>query len=494
MFESAELGHEVSKEQWDAEVPRLRTELLRAQYELLEKRPCAVLVVIAGVDGAGKGETVNLLNEWLDPRHVRTHGMGPPTDEERQRPEMWRFWRRLPPKGRLGMFFGSWYTAPILDRTFKRTSTADLDQSIEQIVRFERMLANEGVLVLKFFFHLSKKDQKKRLETLESDPLTSWRVTDTDWKHFKLYDRFAAVCERTLRQTSTGVAPWIVVEGKDPRYRGLAVGRALLHELRRRLDEKPPKATQPRSGRPILPPIDGVNVLSSLDLSQKLSRKAYEKKLAKLSRDLALLSREKAFRERSLVAVWEGMDAAGKGGTIRRVTRALDARYYDVLPISAPSEEELAQPYLWRFWRQLPRAGKFAFFDRSWYGRVLVERVEGLATLDEWRRAYSEINDFEEQIVGNGGILAKFWLHLSPDEQLRRFRAREKTPFKKFKMTPDDWHNRERWDDYVTAACEMFDRTSTSFAPWTVVASEDKLHARIHVLDTLVERLESALR
>jgi AMP-polyphosphate phosphotransferase len=195
----------------------------------------------------------------------------------------------------------------------------------------------------------------------------------------------------------------------------------------------------------------------------------------------------------AVVALFEGNDAAGKGGALRRVTSALDARLYDTIPVGAPSEEERAQPYLWRFWRRLPRLGRFAFFDRSWYGRVLVERVEGLAAAPDWVRAYAEINDFEQALARHGTVLVKYWLAISKDEQLRRFRERERVAFKRFKITPEDWRNRKKWDAYEQAVCDMVERTSTSIAPWMLVEANNKYYARIKVLKVLCEALEDAL-
>ena len=493
MFESAELGHAIDKKTYARQMPKVRASLLEAQYDLLEKKQFPVIVLVGGVDGAGKGETVNLLNEWMDPRHIQTHAMGAPTDEEAARPRMWRFWRALPPKGKVGIFFGSWYTAPIVERVYGKIDDAALEASMNEIVSFERMLVDEGALLVKFWFHLAKDVQKKRLRSLEKDPLTRWRVTDTDWRHFKLYDKFRKISASALRETSTGEAPWIVIEGADERYRSLTAGRALCDMLRKRLDAGP-RAPRKAFVPPELPSIDKKLVLDELDLSQKVDKARYEKRLEKLSGKLNKLSREAKFKKRAVVCVFEGMDAAGKGGAIRRVTRALDARAYQLVPVAAPTEEERAQPYLWRFWRHIPPAwGRFTIFDRSWYGRVLVERVEGFAKEEEWARAYAEINDFEEQLVERGDIVLKFWLHLSLDEQLRRFKERERTSFKRFKITKEDWRNRKKWPDYVLAACDMIDRTSTDIAPWTVVAAEDKYHARLHVLETIATGLEEAL-
>jgi len=492
MFESAELGHRVGKSTYARAAPGLREALLNVQYDLSAAARFPVIIVIGGVDGAGKGETVNLLNEWMDPRHIHTHAFSEPSDEERERPRMWRFWRALPPKGKIGILFGAWHTEPIIKRVMRETRSTDLNAEIDEIVRFERMLTDEGALLIKLWFHLSKKRQRKRLKALEKDPQTRWRVTDTDWARFKLYDRFRAVSEYYLRHTSTGEAPWTVVEGEDARYRSLTVGKLLLASLRERLDSK--TSTRSASTAPaLLPAIDHRNVLGSLDLSKRLSKRKFDSELEKWQGRLNLLSRAPKFKRLSVTILFEGPDAAGKGGAIRRITGALDARQYQGIPIAAPTEEERAQPYLWRFWRHLPRRGRFTIYDRSWYGRVLVERVEGFCAEADWMRAYSEINDFEEQLVLNRTVLAKFWLQIDMDEQLKRFKLREKTSFKRFKITAEDWRNREKWDAYQTAGDDMIERTSTSVAPWTLVESNDKFYARIKVLKTLVQGIEVAL-
>lgn len=490
MFESADLDHVLDKARYKREEPKLRRALLDAQYALAKRPTFPTLILIAGVDGAGKGETVNLLNEWMDPRHIHTHAFADPTDEERERPPMWRFWRLLPPKGKIGIYFGSWYTAPVLRRVLGNFSDDALERQLAEIRRFERMLVDEGVLLLKFWFHLSREQQRKRLEDLESDPDTRWRVTRLEWRRFKKYDRFREISGNVLRETSTAGAPWIVVPGADHRYRSITVGRTLLDALQARLAHKP----KPRAQAPApLPQLENIQILRALDLTKKLSKPKYEKRLEAVQGELNLLSRSKRFRERSLVVVFEGSDAAGKGSTIRRVTAALDARYYRVVPVAAPTEEERAQPYLWRFWRHLPRHGQIVLFDRSWYGRVLVERVEGFCAQADWMRAYSEINDFEAQIGASGTLISKFWLQISAAEQLRRFRERERTAYKQFKITPDDWRNRERRDAYEAAVADMVERTSSQAAPWTVVEAEDKYYGRIKVLETLVERLEDEL-
>lgn len=496
MFEAAELGHKIDKKRYDQDAPILRTALLDAQYEMLERKKFPLIVLISGVDGAGKGETVNLLSEWMDPRHLQVHAMGALTDEEEAHPPMWRFWRALPPRGKTGIFFGSWYTVPIVDRVMKRIEDSRLNTSIVEIRRFERMLHDEGALILKFWFHLGKKVQKKRLKSLEKDPRTRWRVTPQDWKNFRRYDEFREVSERVLRETSTGEAPWQIVEGEDSNYRSLTVGNAILSALQRRFDEeKQPLQSVRRTSTaaPLTPSIDQVHLLDSLDLSRKIDKGEYETRLEELQGHLNLLTRHKNFRKISVLCAFEGPDAAGKGGSIRRITAALDARTYTVIPVAAPTEEEKVQPYLWRFWRHIPGRGRVILFDRSWYGRVLVERVEGFCSEEDWMRAYSEINDFEGQLVQSNILVFKFWLQISKEEQLARFEERQNIAFKRFKITEEDWRNRDKWELYNIAASDMIERTNTRHAPWTMVEANDKRFTRIKILETLCERIERTL-
>jgi len=384
-----------------------------------------------------------------------------------------------------------------LQRNLARSSrlpvwrASDLDARIDQINRFEAMLVNEGALVLKFWFHLSKDAQKKRLKTLQNDPRTAWRVTPGSTQRLKSYDQLQEVAGHVLRMTNTAWAPWIIVEGADDNYRSLTVGQVLLDSLRQRL------ATGDNQDTPVAPKTrpsaDGRSVLSALNLKKKLSDKAYEDQLAYWQGRLAELSRDPRFKARSMVCVFEGVDAAGKGGAIRRIAGALDARKFQIIPVAAPTQEERAQPYLWRFWRHVPRCGRATLFDRSWYGRVLVERIEGFCSERDWLRAYSEINDFEHELSNAGAIVIKFWLQISQAEQLKRFKVREETPFKRFKITEDDWRNREKWPQYQQAASEMIERTSTGAAPWTLVESNDKNFARVKILQTVCERLEAEL-
>ncbi len=490
MFESAEIGHAIDKATYDAEVPPLREALLEAQFELHQQSRFPVIVLINGIEGAGKGETVKLLNEWMDPRLIQVSTFDQQTDEELARPAAWRYWRQLPPKGRMGIFFGNWYSQMLQGRVHGHFKNAVLDQAIDGAESLERMLCDEGALIFKFWFHLSKKQMKARLKALQDDPLRSWRLSPLDWQQSQTYDKFVRYGERVLRRTSRDYAPWYVIEGSDEYYRSLTMGRILLEGLQAALKTKQRSQRHPHAG-PLTVSLDNRSLLGSLDMSQRLDKDTYEKQLTSEQARLAGLMRDKRMRRHALVTVFEGNDAAGKGGAIRRVATALDPRQYRIVPIAAPTEEERAQPYLWRFWRHVPPRGKFTVFDRSWYGRVLVERVEGYCSPADWLRAYAEINDFEEQLTRAGVVLVKFWLSIDQETQLQRFQEREQIPFKRFKITEDDWRNREKWDLYRDAVEDMVDRTSSEIAPWTLVEANDKRFARAKVLCTINDALEA---
>ncbi|MBL8660243.1 MAG: polyphosphate kinase [Rhodospirillales bacterium] len=532
MFRTAELGKTLSKDDYHRTVEVLRSELLAVQQRL-RSAPFPVIIVFGGVDGAGKSETINLLNEWMDPRWLITRAYGSPSDEMAERPEYWRYWRDMPPRGRIGMFLSCWYSRPILDRVYDRASEAEFEEDLERIGAFERELADDDALIIKFWMHLGKKAQKDRLASLEKNPLTRWRVTQTDWDHWHMYESFVAAAEQMIMRTSTGWAQWHIVEGFDKRYRSVTVGNLLLEsilkhldevELRKRLanelrerrdhaagtvvkhvvggadehgkgaggDGDKAEAEEGGSGEQVIR-LPRVTILSRLDTSQSVDKKLYSKNLEAAQGALNQHCRRAKQLGISTLLVFEGWDAGGKGGVIRRITAALDARDYQVIPIAAPSDEERAHHYLWRFWRHLSRAGRVTIFDRSWYGRVLVERVEGFAGENEWRRAYSEIRDFEEQLVQHGIVLCKFWLHITKDEQLRRFEERKSTPYKRWKLTDEDWRNRERWEEYELAVNDMVERTSTRRAPWTLVEGNDKRFARLKVLATLNDSLAASL-
>ncbi len=559
MFETVELGRKLSKSEYKKREPTMRQALLKAQRDLRQSGIPAV-VLFGGVDGAGKEELVNLLNAWMDPRWVLTRAYGEASDEERERPPYWRYWRDLPPAGQIGLFLSAWYSRPLLDRVYGGAAS-ELDESLDEISTFEKMLADDGVLVLKFWMHLGKDAQRKRFKALEKDPLQSWRVTDRDWKHWEMYEQFVETAERIIARTSTGAAPWYLIEGADERYRSMRVGQILLGAIQRRLDRErtlqrarmratgdfkavvedratrdaklvelaraeaeaiwgyrdaegdtaAPAAEPAEAAEPVSPAgaVDllgagdddavtdilthPITVFSRLEMPEALDTHAYKEDLAAQQARASYLHRLANERQISTILVFEGVDAAGKGGAIRRLISALDMRNVRVIPIAKPTDEENAHHYLWRFWRHLPRGGRLTIFDRSWYGRVLVERVEGFAGEEEWRRAYEEINRFESQLTSHGAVLIKFWVHITPEEQLDRFKARMETPYKRWKLTDEDWRNRARWHDYEIAAHDMMERTSRSSAPWVLVEGNDKRFARVKVIKTVCDRLAEAL-
>ncbi len=493
MFEAAELGRKLEKKRYKALLPELRANLLKAQFALGDiNRP--VLIIIEGVDNASKGELINRLNEWLDTRGLEVHAFGHKTDEENERPRFWRYWRSLPPAGRIAIFSSSWYTGPIYQRTFGDISKGKFERHLRRIAFLERMLAQEGMLILKFWLHMSKDHQRATFKRLSKDKAQRAMVSQLDEKLHKFHDPHIQAAEKAIRLTDQALAPWLVVEAEDANYRDVTIAKTILSSLNSLSVHKPenlgsstPKVEMVEATE------DTAGVLSNVDLKKVTEKARYTTQLEKLQTRLTKLSWEAYHQQVSSVLVFEGWDAAGKGGAIRRIMQAVDARISRVISIAAPTDEEKAHHYLWRFWRHLPRAGRVIIYDRSWYGRVLVERVEGFAGEDEWRRAYLEINDFEEQLCHHGMVVNKFWIHIDKEEQLRRFKEREKIPYKQHKITDEDWRNREKWDAYEEAIDEMVVRTSTNHAPWKLIAGNDKKSARLTILETFCQSLETAL-
>ena len=521
----SKVEHKVSKEHFDRVAEGLRAELLQLQ-EQLKSKDFPVVLLFAGAAVAGKTEALNTINEWMDPRWIETHAYGPPSDEERERPEYWRFWRDLPPRGRIGLTLGSWYHQRVQDYVYDRIDKPTYFQALKRIAAFERTLTDDGVLLLKFWMHMDEADQKRVMKKLQKSKTDAWRISKSDWKHFKHNRAFERANEIAIKKTNVDAAPWIIIDGLDARYRTLEILTTIrdalkahirLRSNRRKLAEKARKQTERvrdaelraapgehesaargKNGR-----LDAAalkrsaarlpTILDKLDMSLSLTDKTYHAAIQDTRAELGDLCRKLHFAGKSALVLFEGPDAAGKGGAIRRLTAAMDARDYRVIPIAAPTDEERARHYLWRFWRQLPRAGRIAIFDRSWYGRVLVERVENFAQAEEWQRAYAEIREFEEQLSASGLVVVKFWIHIDKDEQFRRFKEREKSSLKSWKLTPEDWRNRAKWDDYSRAVHEMVERTSTPSSPWTIVEGNCKKHARIKVMKTLCGTLKEAV-
>jgi len=497
LFASAEVGHSIEKPEYEEQLSQLRVDLLNLQYDC-RTADFSTILLIVGDDRPGCVDLLHTLHEWMDARYMESHVLYDDfTEEETERPWAFRYWRRLPPKGRTGLFLGAWPVQLIQAYTAAGWDDRVLDVGLEHIERFERELAANGTLLLKFWLHLPKDVLAERLKKSRKDKKKNksnrhWRVEERDWGILEKYDEGLPVLEKVVRQTSSVSAPWNIVESTDHRFRNLTVGKQIARALQARLDSGPPKpSTGAVAAGGELP--DGQGVLDQVDLSSSLDEDVYDKELDRLQSRLAEVSREAYARDISWVAAFEGWDAAGKGGCIRRVTRALPVQALRVIPIAAPTDEELARHYLWRFWRHLPRAGHTVIFDRSWYGRVLVERVEGFATEHQWRRSYDEINDFEALLHEAGTPVLKFWLHIDPEEQLKRFEARAQTPYKKYKLTDEDYRNREKTPLYVQAVHDMVTNTSTSYAPWHLIPANDKRFARIEVLRTVCEQLERRL-
>jgi len=495
MFESTSIKHEITKAEFKAEEPRLREQLIEAQLELLESEKAPVIVLLSGIDPLGRSAAANRLMSWMDARHIRPYAQLQPSEEELQRPRMWPFWRALPRRGRIGIFLNSWYETPISEYLLGRIDHERYRDHIDEIIRFEQMLADEGALILKFMFMLPEKQTRKVLKDLSRQRLSGWKVSEPEIeirKHFaKHYDEGVAMLEELVSITSKAPeAPWIPIASANARYRDLTIGKTLVDAIDTRLT-----APEPAAPAVSIATVSDTSssILKTLDHAQSIDKSDYRRQLKKEQGRLSRATLDERFEARSIVAVFEGNDAAGKGGCIRRVVQVLDPRMLRVISIAAPSDEERAQPYLWRFWRHIPQTGHVTIFDRSWYGRVLVERVEGFCPPQEWMRAYEEVRNFEAELSAYGIIVMKFWLAIDKDEQLRRFEAREDVGYKRHKITEEDWRNREKWNDYEQAVNDMIDRTSTSSAPWTLVAANDKYSARVKVLKTINDRLEAEL-
>ena len=487
MLEDAHDNHRISKEDYAERERSLRVDLLNAQFDL-QSADFSVVVLVAGDDRLGVNDLIRLIHEWMDARYLQTWIFSVPTAEEQERPRAWRYWRVMPPRGRIAVYAGGWGQPAISERIRGLISREAFEHRLQMIRYFEETLTADGTLVLKFWLHLPRKHLKRRMVKAALDQTSSWQVEEADWQTYEYYDESLPCIEQLMRETSTETCPWHVLPGHNKRYRNLHFAETLLNELNDRMAGKRPAAAPAPADYP--KPADA---LSKVNLGKRLGRSDYRKALEEQQARLAKLTRLARRVGQSAVLVFEGWDAAGKGGAIRRITNAMSVRDYRVAPVGAPTEEELARHYLWRFWRRMPRAGRMLIFDRSWYGRVLVERVEKLATTAEWRRAYTEIRAFEEEILERGLVLCKFWLHLDPDEQLARFKARGNTAYKKYKLAEEDYRNRDRWPDYVDAVNEMVAETGTADAPWTLVPANSKRYARIEVLKTVCDAYEASL-
>ncbi len=527
MLETIDLSRSLDKASYKECFPALKASLALLQRRAFESG-MTTIVVFEGLDAAGKGDTIGQLVNELDPRGFRVHVTSPPTEEERLHPFLWRHWLRLPAAGGIGVFDRSWYQRVLGERVSGDLKPREWQQAYQEINQFEQQLAEDGHVIIKLFLHISKKEQRARFKQMARSDVEAWRVDEEGLDQNRRYDEYIEVAEEMLERTGTSHAPWTVIEATDRRYRRVKTFQTVIQaldeglerkELREEtrgklLDEQRAEAEKRRKQKPKAEPeVDGEapaeaevvavepegpldnlpTVLDRVDLESRLEPGEYKKRRKKLQERLRELEFECFMQRMPVVIAYEGWDAAGKGGNIRRVTEVLDPRGYYVVPIGAPKGDDATHHYLWRFWRNLPKAGHIAIYDRTWYGRVLVERVENLITRDEWRRGFTEINEFEQMLVNYGMVVVKFWLHISQEEQLARFEGRQVNEAKRYKITDEDWRNREKWDEYRGAVVEMLERTSTSYAPWTILAGEDKQSARIQGLETIVEAIEKGL-
>ncbi len=493
MLETLDLNISLDKDTYRSKIEALMQHLRSLQQDCWDKK-LPVIVVLEGWAAAGKGALVKKMIGYMDPRGFAVHPIWPASPEEQLYPFLWRFWQRIPARGNISFFYHSWYTHVLEDRLFERLPEARLPMLMRQINAFERQMVDDGAAIAKFWIHLSDKELKRRLKKYGEDELAAWRVRPEDWHQAKNYQKYAAFAEEMLIYTGTGAATWTLVEGDCQRWARVKVLTKMTTTITEALDR-----LHTFTPAPSLPPQESLeptepDFLAQVDLTKALSRDQYKKQLRKEQVRLRELQLSIHNYHIPVLVLFEGWDAAGKGGAIKRLTDVLDPRSYVVHPFGAPTDEEKEHHYLWRFWRRLPTAQTIGIFDRSWYGRVLVERVEGFATETEWRNAYREINEFEEQLTTAGYVLVKFWLHISQEEQLNRFTERQTNQFKEHKLTSEDWRNREKWPLYEVAINQAIQRTSTPQAPWTVIAANDKYYARVQVIQTVIQAIEAEIK
>jgi len=459
----------------------LHLRLLAAQRRLATKQQSAV-IVIGGNDRLAASELANQLTEWFDSRSVRI--CAPTSHAHPKHPFLWPYWQDMPAKGRITIVVGDWLTRTAVEAAQDELSGDALRLRLKSLRTFEELLAADGTSVVKVWIESPEKLLRKRLREAEDTDAEGWVVTPED---LLLTKKSAHNLARSLRTQGSGKnLPWKVVQGGETKHRDLHAGQAIAAQLGQASRRRPAVAAKKPSGRPR-------GLLESATAHPTLDKKGYSQQMAKLQARLGRLSRLAAQKGVATVVVLEGPDAAGKGGAIRRLCGQLDAAHYQVHPTPAPTPEEKARHYLWRFWNKVPAPGHLAVFDRSWFGRVMVERVEGFAKDAEWARAYAEINDFEARLAEAGMVVLKLWINISKEEQLRRFQAREQSPHKRHKMTQEDYRNRKKWDDNLRAAEDMIARTDTPHAPWVVVTGDDKRYARVATLKAVCRALSDRL-
>jgi len=490
MFEHVDLSKRLDQKEYDKVVPELKERLGELQRRAHDAR-MPIIVVFEGWDTVGMSEVVNKFILPLDPRGFLVHPITAPRYDEKLRPFLWRFMVRIPARGRIAVFDRSWYFRS-LARAESKEDAARL--AWREIAEFEEMLSDDGYLIMKFFLHIGRKEHKRRLDSYKDKDLDQCAISTAEVEFFRKYEKMVPLIEEMIESTDREYAPWTIVEAEDQKFASAKILTTAVRMLEYGLSKMDSRNQIHMDSNPL---IKGGQMFNSsrgsVDLKKKLSQEEYKVKLEKLQDRIKMLQCELNRLKIPTIVVFEGWDAAGKGGAIQRLTAELNPRGYEVVPVGVPTTDEKDHHYLWRFYQKLPPAGQVRIFDRSWYGRVLVERIEGLCSTEEWKRAYKEMNAFEEMLVDNGAVLVKIWLEISKDEQLKRFQERDKDPMKQWKITEDDWRNRDKWDFYGRAVDEMLFRTSTKAAPWTIVESNDKYYSRVKTLQTIAQAMESKL-
>lgn len=465
-----------------------KLELSKKQMLLKEKK-LPVIVLFEGWDASGIGTTLGKVIQNMDPRFYAVETMNKISEEEKRKPFLYRHFLRIPENGKVTFYEHGWMSEVTDQLIHKKITKKEYKAKIESIQKFERTLVDNGYIVIKFFFHISKDDQSKRMKRLLKDKNTRWRISDEDIWQNKHYDKCLEVFDDYLMQTNPTYAPWYVIDATNKKLVQLQVLETLMTHIQDRLDHDKEDAPLIENVYPLRDKIH----LNDIDLSVTIKDEDYKKELKKCRKKLKELHNILYRKKIPVVIAYEGWDAAGKGGNIKRVTSGLDPRGYTVYPIAAPDKGELNRHYLWRFYKRLPKDGHVAVFDRTWYGRVMVERLEGLCSENDWQRAYNEMNEFEKELYDWGAIVIKFWVQIDNQTQLERFTDRQNTPEKQWKITDEDWRNREKWDLYEEAISEMLEKTNTEFAPWYVLESVDKKYARIKAMKILISEIEKRL-
>ncbi|WP_406661079.1 polyphosphate:AMP phosphotransferase [Methanolobus sp. ZRKC3] len=493
MLEQIDLSRSMEKKDYLSLIDKLKIRMGEVQREAW-KNNIPVIVVFEGWHASGMTDIINRFLLPLNPMGFELYTTGKPCTQEEEKPFLWRFWTKIPKKGNIAIFDRSWYRRAIIEHSRKNKN--GMEKCVKGINYFEKQLVDDGYLIVKFFLHVSKEKQQKRFEEIRKKKIPLFIVEDEKEQDFiNKYENYFQIIDKTLEKTDIPAAPWILIESDDLNYATIKIMTSFIEAVEENIQliEKKQDDEFAEKREKCIIPAQNLSTLKDLDLSGSLSPDEYRKKKKHYQKKLASLQYKAFEQKRPIITIFEGWDASGKGGSIRRLVQKLNPRLYRVVPIGVPTDHEIARHYLWRFYNEMLEAGHIAVFDRSWYGRVLVERVECICSEQEWSRAYREINEFEETLANYGTIIIKFWMHIDKHEQLERFKQRETIPYKKWKITPDDWKNREKWNLYEDAVEEMLQKNSTIYAPWTIIGSNNKYYSRIEVLQKVVETLEKEL-